>query len=104
MYYDEEAPLQVCCFSIYILCQLFMHQLTEVLLKHWLCCALRLNPSLTNYVMDQNEKQLFDLAFHVYIFSQTDVIRSLTLLVPSIWFSFLYCTAIASGFAFQRDH
>jgi hypothetical protein len=63
MCHDEEAALQICCFSIYILCKLFMDQLTEVQLKHWLCCTMRLNPSLTNYVMDQNEKQLFDLAF-----------------------------------------
>jgi len=76
MCHDEEATLQICCFSIYILCHLFMDQLTEVLLKHWLCCAMRLNPSLTNYVMDQNEKQLFDLAFSCIYFSQTDAIRS----------------------------
>jgi hypothetical protein len=53
-----------------------MDQLTEVLLKHWLCCAMHLNPSLTNYAMDQNEEQLFDFAFSCIYFSQTDMIRS----------------------------
>ncbi len=41
MCHDEEAMLQICCFSTYILCHLFMDHLTEVLLKHWLCCAMR---------------------------------------------------------------